>query len=162
MRSFRYQPDRMTFILFTLAGLIAACNAVQTASPTTVVDQMEQTWREHNIASYRIEVLVIRSVWHAQSYQITIRNNRVENATASCVPAPTEGGKCQVEAFNAEDYTVPALFAEAHAQTQSQQAAWTKITYDQTYGFPEQISYDNPDMIDEDWMWRVTAFEVLK
>jgi uncharacterized protein DUF6174 len=152
----------LTFILYTLAGLIAACHTAPTASPIPSVDQMEQTWREQNIASYRIEVLVVRSVWHAQSHQITIRNNQVESATASCIPAPTEGGTCQIEAFNAEDYTVPGLFVEAQVQTQSQQAAWTKITYDQTYGFPKQISYDNPEVIDEDWTWRVTAFEVLK
>jgi hypothetical protein len=123
---------------------------------------MERTWREQNIAAYRIEVMVVRSVWHAQSHQITIRNNRVESATASCIPAPTEAGKCQVEAFNAEDYTVPGLFLEARAQTQSQYAAWTKITYDPTYGFPRQITYNHPEAVDEDWTWRVTAFEVLQ
>lgn len=153
---------RSTLTLYLLAGLIAACHAGQIATPTPSPDQLERTWLEQNIDSYRIEVLVVRSVWHAQSHQITVRNNRVENATASCIPAPTEAGRCEVEVFNAEDYTVPGLFAEARAQAQSQQAVWTQLTYDPTYGFPRQIAFDDPNLIDEDWAWRVTAFEVLK
>ncbi len=148
--------------LFALVGLLAACEVAPEASVTPSVEQREQVWLEQNITAYRIEVLVIRSVWHAQSHQITIQNGQVESATASCVPAPTEAGKCEVEDFDAEDYTVAGLFRKAHAQAQSQYAAWATITYDPTYGFPQQISYNHPEMIDEDWSWRVTAFEVLK
>jgi hypothetical protein len=99
----------LAFTLCALAGLISAC-AIQTTSSTPSVDQMERAWSEQTIAAYRIEVLVVRSVWHAQSHQITVRDNQVESATASCIPAPTEAGKCRVEAFNAEEYTVPGLF----------------------------------------------------
>jgi hypothetical protein len=146
-------------VLFALAGLLAACGTLQSVTPP--IDAMERTWQGHNIAAYRIEVLVVRSVWHAQSHQLTVRGNQVEHATASCIPAPTEGGACQVEAFDAENYTVPGLFREARARTQSQYAASTKITYDPTHGFPSQIAYDDPDALDEDWTWRVTRFEVL-
>ena len=152
---------RSAFVVTFLAGLLAACSAVQVGSPTSSLRRAEQTWRAQNIASYRIEVLVVRSVWHAQSHRIIVRNNQVESATASCVPAPMEAGKCEVEPFEAEDYTVPGLFAKAYAQLGSQQAAWTDITYDQAYGFPRRILYDHPQMVDEDWVWRVTAFEVL-
>jgi len=153
---------QLALALFALVGLLAAWDGVPRASATPSVDQREQAWLEQSITAYRIEVLVVRSVWHAQTHQITIQNGQVENATAVCIPAPTEAGKCEVEDFNAEDYTVAGLFREAHAQTQSQYAAWTTITYDPRYGFPQQISYNHPEMYDEDWTWRVTAFEVLK
>ncbi len=92
---------------------------------------------------------------------ITVRDNIVESATAYCSPAPTEGEHCEVEAFNAEDYTVPGLFAKARSQIQSQEAEWTTIIYHPTYGFPELIAYDYPQSVDEEWWWGVTAFEAL-
>jgi hypothetical protein len=144
------------WILIMLAILLMGCQA------TRMVDQKEQAWLDQKIASYRIEVLVIHSIWHAQSHQITVRDNQIESATASCIPAPIEAGKCKVEAFNAEDYTVAGLFRKAHSQAESRQATPAEITYDSTYHFPQRISYDDPNMVDEDWMWRVTAFEVLK
>jgi hypothetical protein len=139
-----------------LTILFTGCQATQ------IVNPMEQAWLDQKITSYRIEVLVIHSIWHAQSHQITVRDNQIESATASCIPAPIEAGKCKVETFNAEDYTVAGLFRKAHSEVESQQATPAKITYDSTYHFPQQIAYDDPNMVDEDWSWRVTAFEVLK
>ena len=152
----------LALAILALGGMLATCKGVPEALATPSIDQREQVWQEQNITAYRIEVLIVRSVWHAQSHRITVRNGQVESATATCVPAPTEAGKCKVEDFNAADYTVAGLFREAHAQTQSEFAAWVTITYDPIYGFPQQISYNHPEMIDEDWSWRVTAFEVLK
>ncbi len=143
-------------ILTVLTILLAGCRA------TRVVDQMEQAWLDQKITSYRIEVLVIHSIWHAQSHQITVRGNQVESATAACIAAPMEFGECQVKAFNAEDYTVAGLFREARSAAESREATPVKVTYDATYHFPQGISYDDPNMVDEDWSWRVTAFEVLK
>jgi len=143
------------WILTSLAILLTGCRATQ-------VDQMERAWLDQKIASYHVEVLVINSVWHAQSYQITVRANQIESATASCIPAPIEAGKCQVKAFNAEDYTVAGLFKKARSAAESRQATPAEITYDATYHFPRQMSYNDPNMVDEDWSWQVTAFEVLK
>ncbi len=153
---------RLVLAAWVLAGLIAGCTAVQTASSTSSTNQMEQAWLDQKITSYRIEVLVISSVWHAQSHQITVRNNQVESATAACIPAPTEAGKCHVDTFNAEDYTVPGLFRKAQSRLTGQQEDWTNITYDSTYRFPQEISYNDPKVIDGDWSWRVTSFEVLQ
>ncbi len=147
---------RLALAACILIILLTGCRATQ------LVDQMEQAWLDQKITSYRIEVLVIHSIWHAQSHQITVRDNQIESATAACIPAPIEAGKCKVETFNAEDYTVAGLFRKARSEAQSHKATPTKITYDSTYHFPQQISYDDPKMVDEDWSWGVTAFEVLK
>ncbi len=136
--------------------LLVGCRTTQT------VEQMERAWLEHKVVSYRIEVRVINSIWHAQTHQIIVRDNQIESATASCIPAPIEAGKCEVKAFNAEDYTVVGLFKKARSEAASRQATLAKITYDATYHFPQQMSYNDPNMVDEDWSWRVTAFEVLK
>ncbi len=68
------------------------------------IDEGEKKWREQKIESYRIEVQAVRGTWHAQSHRITLRNDKVVDELASCIPAPAELGKCEVEPFNAEDY----------------------------------------------------------
>jgi hypothetical protein len=139
-----------------------ACTLASRVAATRSLDQREQAWLEQNISNYRIEVLVVRSVWHAQSHRLTVRNGQVQEATADCIPAPTEAGTCEVEEFDPEEYTVAGLFRRAQAQMQSEYAQWVTIAYDPSYGFPQQISYNHPDIIDEDWSWRVTDFEALK
>lgn len=123
---------------------------------------MEQRWLGQGIPSYRIEVLVVNSIWHAQTHQIVVRNNQVESARASCVPAPMENGECKLQDFNADDYTIEGLFAKARKELQDPNSQWVKVTYDPTYGYPSQITFDQPEVMDDDWAWRVTAFEVLK
>ena len=147
---------RLALSACILTLLLTGCRA------TKLVDQMERAWLDQKITSYRIEVLVVNSIWHAQSHQITVRDNQVESATAACTTAPMEFEKCKVKAFNAEDYTVAGLFRKARSEAEGQQATPAKITYDSTYHFPQQMSYNDPNMVDEDWSWRVTAFEVLK
>jgi hypothetical protein len=124
------------------------------------IDQAEATWQQQGVDSYKIEVLVIRSIWHGQSHQITVVNGEVVSEYAECFPAPIEAGKCEVEDFNAEDYTIPGLFAIARSEAQIEEGQFTKIDFDPTYGFPSRISYDDPDVFDEDRSWKVVSFEV--
>lgn len=140
-----------------LLFLVSACGLLGDSG----VDRAELKWKQPSVSSYRIEVLE-GSIWHAQTHTITIRNNQVVESSADCVPAPAEGGKCTVEAFDPDTFTVPGLFGTARTRTTSEQAKWMKITFDPTYGYPSQISYNNPDILDEEWSMRVTAFEVLK
>ena len=157
----RARPTWM-LVLVAAVGILVACDGEPRPPATPSVDPMEEAWLDQNITAYRIEVLVIRSIWHAQSHELTVRDGQVESATATCFPAPIEAGKCRVEDFDADDYTVAGLFRKAHAQAQSEYAAWVTIKHDASYGFPQQISYNHPDIVDEDWSWQVTAFEVLK
>lgn len=155
------------FVILLLASLVwimVACHLQSTlmSKSMTQLDQAEQKWTGQNITSYHMEVLVVNSIWHAQSYQIIVQNNSVAESTARCIPAPMEAGTCELRAYTAEEYTIPSLFAQARSQIQGQQIQWIKITYDPIYGFPSQISSDNPNIVDGDWRWRVMTFEAIK
>ena len=143
------------FALFTFL-LLTACTA--SASP---LENSERLWQNQNIQSYRIEVLVVNSIWHAQTHTITVQHDEVMEADAACIPAPFENGVCQANPFVAEDFTVPGLFAKARAVSEELDPSHITIEFDPTYHFPASISFDDPDIIDEDWSWRVTSFEVL-
>ena len=148
-------------LVLCLILISSACDAKLLPWPQSPIEEAESRWQQQGIASYRIEVSVFRSIHHAQSYQITVQDGAVVDQSASCIPAPLEFGKCKVEPFEADAYTVPGLFAKASSMLQESYKTWCKVSFDPTYGFPSQISYNHPDMVDEDWGLSVASFEVL-
>jgi hypothetical protein len=160
---------RITLLLLTIVFL-SACNSshAPTSTPSLQesllkqIDEAQAQWQAQEINSYRIEVLAVRATWHAQFHQITIRDEQVVDESASCTPAPAELGECEVEPFDAQDYTVPALFALARTKARADQAQHTRITFDPSYGFPNLILFGEPEIVDGGAVWRVTAFEALE
>ena len=129
------------------------------------IDAGEKMWQERGVASYRIEVLAVRGTWHAQKHRIVVKDGKVVDASALCIPAPAELGKCKVEPFNAEDFTVPGLFALARTEVQKREKEGQRIqiTFDPDYGFPRVIAFDSlPGVTDGGGAWQVREFEVLK
>ena len=85
--------------LACLAWVFAGCDllppSISNRLPAQVAQQ-ERKWLEKDIDSYRIVVLHVSSVWHAQIHKITVRTGELVDQSASCIPAPTENGKCEV------------------------------------------------------------------
>lgn len=150
MRFLKFVP------LFLLLFALTSCNSGSS------VDEAERQWQDQNITSYKIEVLEIRSIWHVQYQTITVENGVITAQTARCTPAPFEGQTCEVQPFNPEDFTVPGLFAKARAVTATENADYLTIRYDTTSFYPMQISFNDPEIVDEDWSWAVTSFELIK
>ena len=152
----RRTPTILTLLLF---GLLASACA---PSAMSQLDDAEKKWQSAAVESYAIEVLEVNSIWHAQTQTLTVVDGQVTDTAASCIPAPMEMRECKVKAFEAQRFTIDGLFAEARSRLKSEQAKWVKISYDPTYGYPATISYNHPDIVDEDWGMRVTKFEVQK
>lgn len=144
-------------LLVLMLSMLAACSP----SLTDEIDNLEEQWLEQAITSYEIEVLRVDSIWHAQSQRITVQEGAVVDASATCIPGPVEGRECEVRAFNADDFTVAGLFATARTMAQRGDGEWTKIEYDEQYGFPVRISYNDPEILDEDTSWQVKHFALL-
>lgn len=153
---------RATFLLLSLAVLAgaAACRPIPAADDPLA--SAEQTWASRGISNYRIDVLAVESVWHAQTYTLLVRGGIVVESASSCIPAPMEFGDCTVRDFDPLDYSVPGLFARARGAMAGQGGDWVMVSFDPQYGFPSRIAFDNPEAVDEDWSWRVTGFEVLE
>ncbi len=150
--------------LACLASVLAGCDLLPPSISNRLlaqVAQQEQEWLEKDIDSYHIVVLHVSSVWHAQTHEITVRAGEVVDQSASCIPAPTENGKCEVRAFDAEEYTVPGLFERARSLAQFDDGEWTEIEFDPIHGYPTGIWYDHPEILDEDSYWGVRSFEIL-
>ncbi|RME83446.1 MAG: hypothetical protein D6775_08055 [Caldilineae bacterium] len=147
-------------LLLALSLLLAAWPVGCVLSPGGgELARAEQRWRAQQVSDYRIEVLEVLSVWHAQYHLITVRDGEVADSEARCLPAPAEGGKCKVYDFDARDFTVPGLFAKAREALSAPTRRYVKVEYDTEWGFPRVISFRNPEVVDGDWLWRVTMFE---
>ncbi|HNB52182.1 MAG TPA: DUF6174 domain-containing protein [Anaerolineales bacterium] len=153
------KPSHLLFFSFSPLFLLILLSACSPASP---LDNAERKWQEQEIVNYKIEVLTVNSIWHAQYQEITVENGVVTEQSARCVPAPFEMGECEVQDFVAEEFTVPGLFAHARAVSEETNPDFLTISFDPTYFYPQNISFNDPEIVDEDWGWSVTAFEVLE
>ncbi len=122
------------------------------------ISQGEELWQEQGITNYEIKVRMVDSIWHAQTHTLLVENGAVSEATANCIPAPFEGAECEVREFDAATYTVPGLFAIAREEAARSDGQWTTIEFDEQYGFPTRISFNDPEILDEDRSWQVMRF----
>jgi hypothetical protein len=128
--------------------------------PAVPVDRKLTEWINLAITDYRIEVRRIDSIWHMQTYVITVIDGQVAAHSAECIVAPFEYRSCEVRAYDAADYAVEGLFATARDMI-SRYGEYVTITFDETYHFPSHISYNDPQIYDEDTSWIVVSFEPL-
>lgn len=150
---------RCALLCFLIVGL-AGCYV--DASLERRLQEAESQWRAQEIYSYQIEVAHGHSTWHYQIHTIVVSNGQVIDASATCVTAPVEaaiGGECEVEPYDPKAYTVPGLFATANTLAEAHGPEGLEIEFHESYGFPTRITFDLPNLIDEDQVWRVKVFE---
>lgn len=143
-----------------IALLLQATGLFDQAQLNAQISTEERTWQAQGVGDYRIEVRVISSIWHAQTYSITVQDNQVVAHESSCIPAPFEGRECETRDYDPADFTVEGLFAIAGVMAQ-RYSNHTTIRYDERYHFPLTIGYNDPQILDEDAHWEVLSFEVL-
>ncbi len=148
---------RLLLSLFFLILSPSAC----TTTPKSLITSGQKIWEETGINSYQISVQVIQNIWHLQIYNLTIENGLVIDSNTSCIPAPYEGRECTIKSFDPDEFTISALFSMAEHQINCQSSKWLKITYDPDYGFPNLISFNDPESLDEDWSYQVISFTKL-
>jgi hypothetical protein len=145
-----------SFLLFLFLSL-SAC----TTTPKSQLTRGEKIWEEAGIKNYQISIQVVQSIWHLQIHNLTIENGLVIDSSTSCIPAPFEGRECAIKTYDPDDFNIPALFSLAEQQIKSKQSKWLKIDYDPDFGFPDRISFNDPDSLDEDWSYQVISFKKI-
>lgn len=121
----------------------------------------EQAWQNSQIASYRLTLLEIHSIWSAQRLTLTVSDGLVVDIQSMCIPAPTQGKTCTIQPFEPANYLVPALLAQAHDLITQQRPEYVKLDFDPVLGYPTMIGFDDPQIMDEDYGIRVEKFEQL-
>jgi hypothetical protein len=132
-----------------LAAFLAACRSE--------LESAQERWAEAGVESYTIVVRLVEGPWHLQDHTVTVQDGQVVESSATCIPSLFENGQCEVDPFVPDDFTVAGLFAAA-AQMSEDYGRSTTITFDEQYGYPATVRYDDPNIADEELYWQVTAF----
>jgi hypothetical protein len=121
----------------------------------------EQHWQDSQIASYRITVQEIHSMWWAQQMTFTVMDGHVVDQQSMCIPAPIQGKTCTIRPVEQSNYLVPALLAQARDLIEHQRPENVRLTFDPTLGYPTSIGFDDPQILDEDYGLTIQKFETL-
>lgn len=151
----------LRYLVLLLIFAAVACSVPGPSEPVAQITAKQAQWREKNIHHYRISVMKVNAIWHAQTNTITVRDDMVEAQSATCTPAPAEGRSCAVQPFAADEYTVAGLFATALRLAPESGKYQLRVTFDDMYAFPKFISSDQKEVVDDETSWQVTAFESL-
>ncbi len=142
--------------LFVLTIILAACNGA------SEYDQNLAKWQAADISHYRYELFIGCFCPFAEDMPLTVEvlNGEIVSIT-SADGSPVEATNPSLEVY--ESYaTIDLLFAELETDL-SGEADEVVVTYDPTYGFPENIAIDRiKEAIDDELSLQVSNFEVLE
>lgn len=151
--------SRVLILLFLFVA--TACTVPGPSEPVAQITSHQAQWREKKVRHYRISVRKINSIWHAQTNTVTVQDEQVIAQSAVCIPAPSEGRTCTVQAFDAAEFTVEGLFRTALRLAPDSARVQLRVTFDDTYAFPKSISLDDKALVDDETSWQVTEFAPL-
>lgn len=170
------------YIILLTVSICSACT-LAISPKERLNDQLESTiadesklWEELNIVSYQIEVWQ-SGVWVDFKLKITIIGNEVTEFEGTCGEAllDFDGNNCKeaLARISPEKYTIQASFEELKKSRGYFEAEWGEhdtsswsesisITFDNQYHYPKLISYDVPEVADEEYTLEILSFKILQ
>lgn len=158
---------RKSLILLTLLALaVAACSGAAQAGGNqagggsqTEIERNLDKWRDANVTHYRYNLNISCFCVFSQDMPLVI-----EVMDGKVVSMEYESGK-EIDPANLETFnkfsTIDRIFAEVEAGLAGA-ADEVKVTYDETYGFPVDITLDYvKEAIDDELYITVSNFEPL-
>ncbi len=143
-------------LLLFLAIVLTACSAIQSKSD---FDRARDQWQAANISHYRFNLFVGCFCVYTQDMPLI-----VEVKDGEVVSMEFQSGKA-IEASNLEYFqrfaTIDKIFAEVEKDLGGE-ADQVTVEYDETYGFPKQVSIDFiQQAADDELGLTVSEFEKL-
>ena len=148
----------MKKILFILVAILMTGCASLVGQASSEVERAQEKWQDANISHYSYELTISCFCVFSPDMPLVIE---VQNGEA--VSMTYKSGK-EIDAANMELFqrydTIDKVFAELEkAQSEAERV---EVTYDETYGFPTQISIDFIEQaVDDELGLTISNFEVL-
>ncbi len=149
-------------LLLLLAIMLTACSAMQ---PKSEVEQARDKWQAANISHYRFNLFIGCFCAFRDEMPLTVE---VKDGEVVSLQSESVG---EINPANLEYYqrylTIDKLFNEIEngfkgEDSESKPAETLTVTYDETYGFPTQISIDFIEQaVDDELGLTISNFEVL-
>lgn len=147
--------------LLLIAIVLTACSAIQpaAATPTSDFDRAQQKWQDANISHYRFNLFIGCFCIFTEDMPLTIEVNDGKVVSME-LKTGKEIDSSFLELFN-RYATIDQIFAELGKALGGEADAVT-VTYDETYGFPSEVSIDfDQQAADEEIYLTISEFESL-
>ena len=167
-RTEKEKKNEETFTSYSAIVLSGCATIANAGQPKSEVEQARDQWQAANISHYRFNLTLGCFCAFSQDMPLVI-----EVKDGQVVSMKYQSGK-EIEAGNLEYFqrfaTMDKLFDEiangfadkGNVDTAGQKADEVKVTYDETYGFPTQISIDRiKEAIDDELGLTISNFEKL-
>jgi hypothetical protein len=163
-----------SFILAFGAFLISC--GLQNQTLRKQIENEEKAWTALGISDYRIKV-VDSSIWYQIELDIVVKDGAVESVQSTCGHAPMdyEATNCKnkISRLDTNEYTLEGLFKLLQASEQDFERNYGNIkgvdwheclsvSFDEQYHFPTRISFNHPQVMDEDYTITVSDFEIIE
>ncbi|MBL8098651.1 MAG: hypothetical protein JNK81_05685 [Anaerolineales bacterium] len=140
------------------------------------IENEEKAWTELGISNYRIKV-VDSSIWYQIELDIVVKDSVVESVQSTCGHAPMDyeaiNCKNKISRLDVNEYTLEGLFKLLQTSEQDFESNYGNITgiawyeclsvsFDEQYHFPIFISFNHPQVMDEEYTITVSNFEVIE
>ena len=151
--------QKLRFVLLMIISLLL----ITGCSTSPQVDKAQKKWDALGITNYHIVIRFYENFANGIETQrdVTVRDGRVERS--ACIQEV-----CPAFVL-AEVYTVDDLFSVARGSTLASLSMLDDYTdcvqrleFEETYGFPREMSIDCSGAIDEEHTFQVISFEELK
>lgn len=158
-------------------GLVLLSCGGQNQTLKEQIENEETAWTGLGISSYRIKT-VESSIWHQVELSIIVNDGAVESAQPTCGRAPMDDNEttnCKNKILNLDvnEYTLEGLFKRLKTSEQDFErnygnaagVAWYEclsVSFDEQYHFPIFISFNHPQVADEEYTITVSDFEVIE
>lgn len=153
-------------ILLVLAVALSACTTFANAGkPKSEVEQARDKWQAANISHYRFNLFIGCFCAFRDEMPLTVE---VKDGKVVSLKSESVG---EINPTNLQYYerylTIDKLFGEIEKgfkteDPQSSPAEKVTVTYDETYGYPTQISVDFIEQaVDDELGLTISGFEVL-
>jgi hypothetical protein len=145
-----------TFLLVALAIILAACSA-----GGSEFSRNQEKWRDASITHYRMELNISCFCAFRDQMPLTVEVRDGQIVSLTAVDGSQVLDTDPNYEFFAPHATIDLLFAELDAALNGGADSVT-VTYDDAYGFPNEIAIDFDQQIaDEEMYYTISNFEAL-
>ncbi len=169
--------NKSAFWYIIALGMVLLSCGGQNQTLKEQIENEESAWAGLGISRYRMKI-VESSIWYQVELSIIVKDGAVESAQSTCGHAPmdnreTTNCKNKISNLDINEYTLEGLFKLLQTSEQDFErnygnttgAAWYEclsVSFDEQYHFPIFISFNHPQVADEEYTITVSDFEPIE
>lgn len=149
-----------TAALLILTVVILAGSIHAQADMKELIEISQDDWETLDIENY-IMTFQFAGVWTMYEAQIRVENGYMEDIHIGCDLSIIPMDSCILPFGNLNELNIDMMFDAARQAVEHGDGKFAVIGFDETYHFPDVVSFNDPEIYDEEYSFHVIAFDVI-